>query len=94
MIPILYHAGGDWYFSAMERLWWFVAHYAARDRRREHEDRFLERQLEVAREIQPVFGTRPVATGGNPPKRSECAPYCKCIKHYNNITPPKRPEET
>ena len=64
VIPILYHTGGDGYFSAMERVWYFIAHYAAQDRWKEHEDRFLERQLEIAREIQPVFGSRPVATGG------------------------------
>ena len=64
MIPILYHTGCDGYFSAMERVWYFIAHYAAQDRWKEHEDRFLQRQLEIARECQPVFGTRPVATGG------------------------------
>lgn len=29
-IPVLHHAGGDWYVSSMERLWYFIGHYMIR----------------------------------------------------------------
>lgn len=128
-IPTLYHSGGDWWFSAMERLWFFVAHYT-----RERDVMLYNAAIQCplvtggsgstgklliyqnpdfppeggtglrARWDPPQFffslhttdpeESQPVATGGNPPKRGECAPYCKCMKHYSNIVPPKRPEET
>lgn len=29
MYKTLYHRGGDWWYSAMERLWWYVGQFEA-----------------------------------------------------------------
>lgn len=86
-IPPFKHKGGDWWISSMERMWFFVAIYATQDWERDRPSIHFLRLLE---ELRPVeYADRPVATGGNPPKRVNCAPYCKCAKHYNNIVPPE-----
>ncbi len=89
MIPTLYHTGGDWWFSAMERLWWFVAHYEEQDRERRRSGYYGIATLVREMDAEWLRDIAHVATGGNPPKRVDCAPYCRCAKHYSNIVPPE-----
>lgn len=78
VIPPLNSRGGDWWYGAMERLWFLIAHlemkkawdayHAGLD-----EAGYDALDLDLTR-IQP-FGLGPIATGGNEPKRVLLRPW-------------------